>query len=232
MEKSQRQWKAASCGAKSSKSARNEDYPIVELSHMYADKRAMQLVRAAQAVRRDRHDKPVSAISCPTCAAMLTVHWGMPALCVAGCPECRWTPQGALRTRHGSAPDTRDRAKRKPHRLYPQLCPWRLRYSCLTKAMKSRASGKALNRFFADGARTADLMGPPRRSPLSRPSEWAFRPSSQAARTASPVRLKNGSPCPEPPAGLLPISPLQPPRRRKSLVHSQTHQTPPHSTFP
>ena len=52
-------WNPACCGARRCSACTTPNIGDVELSHMYADNCAMQLVRAAQAVRRDRHRQPV-----------------------------------------------------------------------------------------------------------------------------------------------------------------------------
>ena len=95
------------------------DYPDIELSHMYADNCAMQLVRAPQAVRRHRHRQFVRRhpVRLRLHAHRLARH---AALGLVGCRGRDRAPQGAIRAGAWQRPRHRRPGHRQPARLHPQ----------------------------------------------------------------------------------------------------------------
>ena len=90
------------------------EFPEVELSHMYADNCAMQLVRAPKAVRRHRHRQPLRrpAVGRRGHAHRLPRHAAPPPL---SAPPMRAAASPALyEPVHGSAPDIAGQGKANP----------------------------------------------------------------------------------------------------------------------
>ena len=98
-----------------------KDYPEVELSHMYADNGAMQLVRAPKQFDVILTDNLFGDIL-SDCAAMLTGLAGHAAFGLSGRADGQWPPQGDVRTRAWFGPRYHGRRQSQPDRLYPQLC--------------------------------------------------------------------------------------------------------------
>ena len=81
-----------------------EEYPEVELSHMYADNGAMQLVRAPKQFDVIVTDNLFGDIL-SDCAAMLTGSLGMLPSASLGAPMANGRPKAMYEPVHGSAPD-------------------------------------------------------------------------------------------------------------------------------
>lgn len=128
------------------------DYPEVELSHMYVDNAAMQLVRAPK-----QFDVLVTGNMfgdiLSDCAAMLTGSIGM--LPSASLNE---SGQGMYEPIHGSAPDIAGQGVANPLATIISVAMM-LRYS-----LQAPAAADAIERAVADvldqGLRTADIAGP------------------------------------------------------------------------
>ncbi|MEC9407920.1 MAG: 3-isopropylmalate dehydrogenase [Pseudomonadota bacterium] len=128
------------------------DYPDVELSHMYVDNAAMQLVRAPKQfdviVTGNLFGDVLSDI-----AAMLTGSIGM-------LPSASLNEQsrGLYEPVHGSAPDIAGQDKANPLATILSLAML-LRYS-LGETTMAEAVEAAVGQVLADGLRTADLHQP------------------------------------------------------------------------
>jgi len=128
------------------------DYPEVELSHMYVDNAAMQLVRAPK-----QFDVMVTTNMfgdiLSDCAAMLTGSIGMlpsAALDAAG--------KGMYEPIHGSAPDIAGRNAANPLATILSLAMM-LRYSFDEPVMAGRIE-HAIHAVLDRGLRTADIHSP------------------------------------------------------------------------
>ncbi len=126
-----------------------KDYPEVELSHMYVDNAAMQLVRAPK-----QFDVMVTTNMfgdiLSDCAAMLTGSIGMlpsASLDAAG--------RGMYEPIHGSAPDIAGQNVANPLATILSVAMM-LRYSLDEAAMAARIE-QAVERVLDDGLRTADI---------------------------------------------------------------------------
>ena len=91
----------------------DEDYPDVELSHMYADNGAMQLVRAPKQFDVIVTDNLFGDIL-SDCAAMLTGSLGMLPSASLGAPMANGRPKAMYEPVHGSAPDITGQGKANP----------------------------------------------------------------------------------------------------------------------
>ena len=129
-----------------------QDYPDCELSHMYVDNAAMQLVRAPKQfdvlVTGNLFGDILSDI-----AAMLTGSIGM--LPSASINEAR---QGLYEPVHGSAPDIAGRDVANPLATILSLAML-LRHSLDRGDLADRVE-RAVARVLADGLRTGDLAAP------------------------------------------------------------------------
>ncbi|WP_456412948.1 3-isopropylmalate dehydrogenase [Thiolapillus sp.] len=127
-----------------------KDYSDVELSHMYVDNAAMQLVRAPK-----QFDVMVTTNMfgdiLSDCAAMLTGSIGM--LPSASLDE---NGKGMYEPIHGSAPDIAGQNKANPLATILSVAMM-LRYSLDEPAMADRIEA-AVNRVLDDGLRTPDIM--------------------------------------------------------------------------
>ena len=127
-----------------------KDYSDVELSHMYVDNAAMQLVRAPK-----QFDVMVTTNMfgdiLSDCAAMLTGSIGM--LPSASLDE---NGKGMYEPIHGSAPDIAGQNKANPLATILSVAMM-LRYSLDEPAMADRIE-TAVNRVLDDGLRTPDIM--------------------------------------------------------------------------
>ena len=140
------------------------DYADVELSHMYADNGAMQLVRAPKQFDVILTDNLFGDIL-SDCAAMLTGSLGMLPSASLGLPMANGRPKAMYEPVHGSAPDITGQAKANPIACILSFA-MALRYSFDEGAEADRLEA-AIEKVLADGARTADLMGPEGGTPLS-----------------------------------------------------------------
>ncbi len=128
-----------------------KEYPDVELSHMYVDNAAMQLVRAPK-----QFDVIVTGNMfgdiLSDCAAMLTGSIGM--LPSASLNEAG---QGMYEPIHGSAPDIAGKGVANPLATILSVAMM-LRYS-LSEPAAAEAIEKAVSRVLDQGLRTADIAG-------------------------------------------------------------------------
>jgi 3-isopropylmalate dehydrogenase len=142
----------------------DEDYPDVELSHMYADNGAMQLVRAPKQFDVILTDNLFGDIL-SDCAAMLTGSLGMLPSASLGAPMANGRPKAMYEPVHGSAPDIAGQGKANPIACILSFA-MALRYS-FDQGDEATRLESAIEKVLADGARTADLMGPEDGTPLS-----------------------------------------------------------------
>jgi len=140
------------------------EYPDVELSHMYADNGAMQLVRAPKQFDVIVTDNLFGDIL-SDCAAMLTGSLGMLPSASLGAPAANGRPKALYEPVHGSAPDITGQGKANPIACILSFA-MALRYS-FDQGEEATRLEKAVEKVLADGARTADLMGPEGGTPLS-----------------------------------------------------------------
>ena len=140
------------------------EYPDVELSHMYADNGAMQLVRAPKQFDVIVTDNLFGDIL-SDCAAMLTGSLGMLPSASLGAPAANGRPKALYEPVHGSAPDITGQGKANPIACILSFA-MALRYS-FDQGEEATRLEKAVEKVLADGARTADLMGPEDGTPLS-----------------------------------------------------------------
>ncbi|WP_227270778.1 3-isopropylmalate dehydrogenase [Roseobacter weihaiensis] len=143
---------------------RDEDYPDVELSHMYADNGAMQLVRAPKQFDVILTDNLFGDIL-SDCAAMLTGSLGMLPSASLGAPSDTGRPKALYEPVHGSAPDIAGQGKANPIACILSFA-MALRYSFDQGAEATRLEN-AIEKVLAEGARTADLMGAEGGTPIS-----------------------------------------------------------------
>ena len=140
------------------------DYADVELSHMYADNGAMQLVRAPKQFDVILTDNLFGDIL-SDCAAMLTGSLGMLPSASLGLPMANGRPKAMYEPVHGSAPDIAGQGKANPIACILSFA-MALRYSFDEGAEADRLEA-AIEKVLAGGARTGDLMGPEGGTPLS-----------------------------------------------------------------
>jgi len=132
-----------------------EDYPDVELSHMYADNCAMQLVRTPKQFDVIVTDNLFGDIL-SDCAAMLTGSLGMLPSASLGVHMANGMPKAMYEPVHGSAPDIAGQGKANPSATILSFA-MALRYSYGQGAEADRLDA-AVEKVLADGTRTADLM--------------------------------------------------------------------------
>ncbi len=140
------------------------DYPEVELSHMYADNGAMQLVRAPKQFDVIVTDNLFGDIL-SDCAAMLTGSLGMLPSASLGAPMDNGRPRAMYEPVHGSAPDITGQSKANPIACILSFA-MALRYSFDQGAEADRLEA-AIEKVLADGLRTADLLGEDGATPVS-----------------------------------------------------------------
>jgi 3-isopropylmalate dehydrogenase len=140
------------------------EYPEVELSHMYADNGAMQLVRAPKQFDVILTDNLFGDIL-SDCAAMLTGSLGMLPSASLGAIGENGRPKALYEPVHGSAPDITGQSKANPIACILSFA-MALRYSFDQGAEAARLEA-AVEKVLADGARTGDLMGPDGGTPIS-----------------------------------------------------------------
>ena len=141
-----------------------KDYPEVELSHMYADNGAMQLVRAPKQFDVILTDNLFGDIL-SDCAAMLTGSLGMLPSASLGAPMANGRPKAMYEPVHGSAPDIAGQGKANPIACILSFA-MALRYSFDMGAEADRLEA-AIETVLANGARTADLLGEDGVDPIS-----------------------------------------------------------------
>ena len=142
----------------------SKDYPEVELSHMYADNGAMQLVRAPKQFDVIYTDNLFGDIL-SDCAAMLTGSLGMLPSASLGAPMENGRPKALYEPVHGSAPDIAGKGIANPSACVLSFA-MALRYSFDAGAEADRLEG-AVQKVLADGVRTADLMQADGGTPVS-----------------------------------------------------------------
>ncbi len=141
-----------------------EDYPEVELTHMYADNGAMQLVRAPKQFDVIVTDNLFGDIL-SDCAAMLTGSLGMLPSASLGAPMANGRPKAMYEPVHGSAPDIAGQGKANPIACILSFA-MALRYSFDQGAEADRLEA-AIEKVLADGVRTADLLAEEGVQPVS-----------------------------------------------------------------
>ncbi|MCX7889765.1 MAG: 3-isopropylmalate dehydrogenase [Rhodobacteraceae bacterium] len=142
----------------------DNEYPDVELSHMYADNGAMQLVRWPRQFDVIVTDNLFGDIL-SDCAAMLTGSLGMLPSASLGAPMANGRPKALYEPVHGSAPDIAGQGKANPIACILSFA-MALRYSFDLGDEATRIE-KAVEKVLAQGVRTADLMGPEGGTPVS-----------------------------------------------------------------
>ena len=142
----------------------DNEYPDVELSHMYADNGAMQLVRRPSQFDVIVTDNLFGDILSDA-AAMLTGSLGMLPSASLGAPMANGRPKALYEPVHGSAPDIAGQGKANPIAciLSFAMC---LRYS-FDLGAEADLLERAVEKVLADGVRTADLMGAEGGTPVS-----------------------------------------------------------------
>ncbi|MEX0971481.1 MAG: 3-isopropylmalate dehydrogenase [Paracoccaceae bacterium] len=142
----------------------DNEYPDVELSHMYADNGAMQLVRWPKQFDVIVTDNLFGDIL-SDCAAMLTGSLGMLPSASLGAPMQGGRPKALYEPVHGSAPDIMGQGMANPIACILSFA-MALRYSFDMGAEADRLEA-AVQTVLASGARTADLLGPEGGSAIS-----------------------------------------------------------------
>ncbi len=142
----------------------DDEYPDVELSHMYADAGAMQLTRWPKQFDVIVTDNLFGDLLSDL-AAMLTGSLGMLPSASLGAPMENGRPKALYEPVHGSAPDIAGEGKANPIACILSFA-MALRYS-FDKGDEADRLEKAVEKVLADGLRTADLMGPEGGSPVS-----------------------------------------------------------------
>ncbi len=134
----------------------DEEYPDIELSHMYADAGAMQLVREPKQFDVIVTDNLFGDLLSDV-AAMLTGSLGMLPSASLGAPMANGRPKAMYEPVHGSAPDIAGQDKANPIACILSFS-MALRYSFDQGAEADRLDA-AIETVLAEGLRTADLMG-------------------------------------------------------------------------
>ncbi|MEO0665901.1 MAG: 3-isopropylmalate dehydrogenase, partial [Pseudomonadota bacterium] len=131
------------------------DYADVELSHMYADAGAMQLVRAPKQFDVIVTDNLFGDLLSDA-AAMLTGSLGMLPSASLGAPMENGRPKALYEPVHGSAPDIAGQGKANPCACLLSFA-MALRYSFDMGEEATRLEA-AVETVLRDGVRTPDLM--------------------------------------------------------------------------
>jgi len=136
---------------------RDQDYPDIELSHMYVDNAAMQLVRNPKQFDVIVTENTFGDIL-SDCASMLTGSLGMLPSASLGAPDARGIRKALYEPIHGSAPDIagKDIANPMATILSFAMC---LRYS-FGMAKEADLVENAVKAVLRGGLRTADIMQP------------------------------------------------------------------------
>ncbi len=140
------------------------EYADVELSHMYADNGAMQLVRAPKQFDVILTDNLFGDIL-SDCAAMLTGSLGMLPSASLGAPMDNGRPKALYEPVHGSAPDIAGQGKANPSACILSFA-MALRYSFDMGDAATKVE-QAVEQVLADGVRTADLLQAEGQKPVS-----------------------------------------------------------------
>ncbi|MEL7461919.1 MAG: 3-isopropylmalate dehydrogenase [Pseudomonadota bacterium] len=140
------------------------EYSDVELSHMYADAGAMQLCRWPKQFDVIVTDNLFGDLLSDA-AAMLTGSLGMLPSASLGAPMQNGRPKALYEPVHGSAPDITGQGKANPIACILSFA-MALRYS-FDMGDAAATLEAAVETVLADGARTADLLGPEGGSPIS-----------------------------------------------------------------
>ena len=135
---------------------RDKEYPDVEMSHMYADNGAMQLVRKPKQFDVIVTDNLFGDILSDA-AAMLTGSLGMLPSASLGSPMANGRPKALYEPVHGSAPDIAGQRKANPIACILSVA-MALRYSFDQGDEVTRLE-KAIETVLAEGLRTPDLLG-------------------------------------------------------------------------
>ncbi|MFC7702779.1 3-isopropylmalate dehydrogenase [Plastorhodobacter daqingensis] len=143
---------------------RDEEYPDVDLSHMYADAGAMQLTRWPKQFDVIVTDNLFGDLLSDL-AAMLTGSLGMLPSASLGAPMANGRPKALYEPVHGSAPDIAGQGKANPIACILSFA-MALRYSFDLGAEADRLEA-AVQKVLAEGVRTADLMQAEGGSPVS-----------------------------------------------------------------
>jgi len=133
------------------------EYKDVDLSHMYADNCAMQLVRAPKQFDVIVSDNLFGDIL-SDCAAMLTGSLGMLPSASLGAPDASGKRKAMYEPVHGSAPDIAGTGQANPIAML-QSFSMMLRYSFDQDEAADLLDGAIAN-VLAGGLRTADIMQP------------------------------------------------------------------------
>ncbi|WP_377191597.1 3-isopropylmalate dehydrogenase [Ruegeria meonggei] len=141
-----------------------KEYPEVELSHMYADNGAMQLVRAPKQFDVIVTDNLFGDIL-SDCAAMLTGSLGMLPSASLGAPMANGRPKAMYEPVHGSAPDIAGQGKANPIACILSFA-MALRYS-FDQGDEAGRLEAAIEKVLADGVRTGDLLADEGVQPVS-----------------------------------------------------------------
>ena len=131
------------------------EYPDVELSHMYADNGAMQLVRQPKQFDVILTDNLFGDLL-SDCAAMLTGSLGMLPSASLGSQMENGRPKAMYEPVHGSAPDIMGQGKANPSACILSFA-MALRYSFDEGGEATRLE-HAIQSVLASGVRTPDLM--------------------------------------------------------------------------
>ena len=133
------------------------EYDDVELTHMYADNCAMQLVRQPKQFDVIVADNLFGDIL-SDCAAMLTGSLGMLPSASLGAPDANGKRKALYEPVHGSAPDIAGKGVANPIAML-QSFSMMLRYS-FDQDEAADMLDDAIARVLAGGLRTADIMQP------------------------------------------------------------------------
>jgi len=136
---------------------RDEDFPDIELTHMYADNCAMQLVRQPKQFDVIITDNLFGDLL-SDCAAMLTGSLGMLPSASLGAPGPDGRRKAMYEPVHGTAPDIAGQNAANPVAML-QSFSMMLRYSFDRDDAADLLDG-AIGKVLASGLRTADIMQP------------------------------------------------------------------------
>ena len=142
----------------------DNEYPDVDLTHMYADNGAMQLVRNPRQFDVIVTDNLFGDLLSDA-AAMLTGSLGMLPSASLGAPMANGRPKAMYEPVHGSAPDIAGQGRANPISCILSFA-MALRYS-FDEGQAASDLERAVERVLADGVRTADLMGPEGGTPVT-----------------------------------------------------------------
>jgi 3-isopropylmalate dehydrogenase len=134
---------------------RDAEYPDVELSHMYADNCAMQLVRQPKQFDVIVTDNLFGDIL-SDCAAMLTGSLGMLPSASLGAEDAQGRRKALYEPVHGSAPDIAGKGIANPVAMLSSLAMM-LRYS-FDQSEEADRLEQAVTNVLGQGLRTGDIM--------------------------------------------------------------------------